>query len=91
MSLSIKVVGYRPADDQWMKMKAVYDACEAAGVATPADVDDFFGCEDPGDAPGKEVDLGDGLREWEDKYSTGYEIDIEALPKGVRFLRVYMS
>jgi hypothetical protein len=92
MSMSMTVVGFRAADDRWRKMKAAWDACAAVGVAPPPEVGEFFGGEDPGDAQGMEVDILDrGAKKWSDEYREGYEVDIQALPDGVRFLRFYCS
>ena len=90
--MSMHVVGYKPADDHWKKMKAAWDACAAANIRPPKEVDDFFDGEDPGDAPGKEVEInGRDAEKWEDKWREGYEVDITALPEGVRFVRFYCS
>ena len=91
MSMSTHAVGFKPADDQWNKMKSVWEGCEAAGVDIPQKVLDYFGSEEPGDKPGMEIDLGGGCREWRDDHREGFEIDIESLPEGVRFIRVYNS
>lgn len=90
--MSMHVVGFMPADDHWRKMKAAWDACAAAGSEPPASVYDFFGGEAPGDAPGKEVEIqGEGAKEWRDNYREGFEVDVTALPQGVRFIRFYCS
>lgn len=56
MSMSTNVVGFRPPDAKWEKMKAIYDACETAGVSIPDEVDEYFNGEPPDDA-GVKVDL----------------------------------
>lgn len=89
MSMSTYVVGIKPPDDKWKKMKAVYDACKNAGIETPDEVDEFFNYEIP-DQAGVVVEI-DELREWEEDTSDGYEIDIEKLPKDVKVLRFYNS
>lgn len=92
MSMSMHVVGYKPADETWTKMKAAWDACCAAGVDSPKSVSAFFDGEYPGDAPGKDVDIiGLGAKPWNSGYSAGYEVDITALPEGVRFVRFYCA
>lgn len=91
MGMSTTVVGFRPADEQWQKMKAAWDACRAAGIEPPIEVVKFFDGEYPGDKPGQEVDLGAAKREWGNEHSSGYEIDVETLPQGVRFIRFYNS
>jgi len=88
MSMSTHVIGFKPPDEKWNKMKAIYDACEVAGVPIPSEVDDFFDGEGP-DPAGVEVKL--TPREWQDDMRQGYEIDIDSLPKGVKTIRFYNS
>lgn len=88
MGMSTRVVGYT-ADEQWQKMRAVWAACAAAGIDPPEAIFEFFRGEGPVDAPGREVAIrADKLP---GEYEDGYEVDIEALPKGVRFIRFYCS
>lgn len=87
MGMSTFVVGYRPADEIWNKMKKVWDACEDLGVPPPSEVENYFDGEAPGDKPGMEIDLGDASKEWSNDYSQGYEIDVTKLPEGVRYIR----
>ena len=91
MGMSTHVIGFMPADAQWQKMKAVWEACELAGVKPPDEVIDFFGDESPEDRPGREVELGNAAKEYSGDMQDGYEIDVTALPAGVRFIRVYNS
>lgn len=88
MGMSTHVVGFRPPDDDWKKMKAVYDACTAAGVDPPREVSEFF--EDgPPDPAGVEVKL--SPREWVADGRSGYEVDVDTLPPGVKVIRFYNS
>lgn len=89
--MSTTVVGFRPADDKWKKMYAVWSNCEAAGVAIPKSVMDFFNGEDPGDKPGMEVPLGEASKEWNSDWGQGYEVDVTKLPKDVTIIRFYNS
>lgn len=91
MSMSTHAVGFRPADAMWNKMKAIYEACEKADVDVPVEVMRFFEDEEPGDKPGKEVDIKEAAKEWNDEYRQGFEIDITKLPKDVKIIRVYNS
>lgn len=92
MGMSMHVVGFRPADEQWAKMKAAWDACVDAGTQPPKEVIDFFDGEHPGDAPGKEVNIRDkGAEDWRDDCREGFMVDIQALPPGVRYIRFYCS
>jgi len=71
--MSTHVVGFRPPDEKWKKMKAVWDACEAAGAKIPDEVSDFFDGEEP-DARGVEVDLeeSDVAKKWRDDGREGF-------------------
>ena len=89
MSMSTHLVGIKPPDDDWLKMKAVWDACEAAGIAVPEDVEKFFDYTEP-DPAGVVVDLDRGrAREWRAEDREGYELDIADLPAGVKTVRFY--
>lgn len=91
MGMSTHVVGFRPPDEKWNRMKAAWQSCQAAGVPPPKEVSQFFEDIDPGDRPGAEVDLGDACQEYSAEMIRGYEIDISKLPKDVRIIRVYNS
>ena len=56
MSMSTHIVGFRPPDEKWHQMKAIYDACTKAEVKIPDEVDEFFNFEPP-DHQGVKVDL----------------------------------
>lgn len=93
MGMSMHITGFRPADDRWKRMKAVYEACEAAGVDVPEDVEEFFDYQSPGDKPGMEVEIEDSeaVSEWHDECGSGYEIDVAKLPKDIVIIRVYVA
>ena len=91
MGMSTHIVGFRPADEKWTKMKAVWDACVIAGQPVPKDVISFFNYDNPGDKPGIEVPLGDALTPWQDLSREGYQVDVSRLPKDVKFIRFYNS
>lgn len=91
MSMSTHVYGFRPADEQWKRMKKIYDTCAEANVEIPSEVEDFFGGEEPGDKPGCEVELGKAISKYSADMQEGYEIDIAKLPKDVSIIRVVNS
>lgn len=91
MSMSTSIVGFRPPDEQWEKMKRVYESCVAAGVQIPADVDKFFDYDPPGTRPGAEVDIEPAVTRFNEQYRDGFQIDLSKLPKDVRFIRVVNS
>lgn len=94
MSMSTHVLGFRPPDEKWKKMKQAWDACESAGVPQPREVEVFFGSVAP-DPRGVEVRLLEGergcLRVWRDEGAEGYEVDLTKVPKDVTILRFYNS
>ena len=87
--MSTHVTGFRPPDEHWQKLKAVWDACEAAKLPIPDEVADFFNWEPP-DPAGVEVVL--PVREWHGgEAGAGYELDLEAIPPGVKTIRFWNS
>lgn len=91
MSMSTHAVGFRQADEQWRKMKAAWEACEAVGAPIPVEVSNFFDDEPPGDKPGMEIALGDACVEYTDDMISGYEVDVSKLPAELTIIRVYNS
>lgn len=99
MGMSTHVIGFRAPDEQWKKMKYVYEACVEAGVEIPEAVDNFF-CGEAPDDYGITVDLGkddpahDFIQEYSESSSHGYTIDIRALQRhypNLTHLRFYNS
>ena len=88
MSMSTHVIGFKPPDERWQKMKEAWDACVKAKVEPPKSVTDFFNDEEP-DSAGVEVEI--PTREWRDDSREGYEVSIDALPEGVKIIRFYNS
>jgi hypothetical protein len=88
MSMSTHVIGFAPPDEQWRKMKAIWDSCRAAGIAVPREVEKFFGGEPPDEA-GVEIEL--ESRKWSEDSREGVEIEVEKLPKHVKLIRFYNS
>lgn len=56
MSMSTHVTGFKPPDERWHQMKAIWDNCKAAKIAVPDVVETFFEMEEPSDA-GVKVEL----------------------------------
>ena len=71
-------------------MKAAYDACRDAGVSPPSDIWDFFDGEAPTDN-GMEVEIDEALSEYSEDSSSGYDLDLSKLPKGIKIIRFYNS
>jgi len=90
MGMSTHIVGFRPPDEKWKAMKAIWDACRKADVSVPREVDDFFNGEVP-DPAGVEVPLKEAVRDWGDESRDGFEVDVTKLPKDVTIIRFYNS
>lgn len=87
MSMSTHVVGFVPPDKQWKQLKAIHDACKAAGVDVPYAVESVIGSE-PTDH-GREVDI--EVEEWFSTGREGYDVDMSKLPPEVTVVRFYNS
>lgn len=88
MSMSTHVIGFVPPDEEWKKMKAIWDACNKAKIDPPDEVQDFFDGEVPSEK-GQEVEI--PHREWGDENRQGIEVEINKLPKNVKLIRFYNS
>lgn len=95
MGMSTHVVGFKPPDEKWKKMKSAWDACRAANVVPPGEVMDFFNHEPPDDS-GVEVSptalkKTGAVTEWSNDHASGYEVDVKKLPADVTVIRFYNS
>jgi hypothetical protein len=97
MGMSTHVQGFKPPDEKWEKMRAVWLACEAAGVGFPEPVAKFFDGEPP-DPAGVEVEESElrksgAVTDWNDGRigAEGFEVDVRKLPADVTVLRFYNS
>lgn len=99
------VEGIRPPDEEWKKMKAIYDACMEAKVTIPDEVLKFFDCEVP-DERGIVMALGrrhasggqeagdwkiPGVQPYSADMRVGVEIPIESLPANITHLRIFVD
>jgi len=90
MSLTIRIEAIRSPDEKWEKMKAVWDACEEAGVSVPHEVEEYFNHREP-DGSGVALDLvndqPEWIEEWCGHYYNGYEVLLEHMPKDISRIR----
>lgn len=84
----LHITGIREPDEQWLKMRAILDACKDAHVDVPLAVQNFFAA---GDENGPVVDLRQLTTDWQSGTATGLELDLAKLPAGVTKLRFYLS
>lgn len=92
MGMSTHVIGIKPPDEKWKKMKAIWDACSAAGIEPPGEVVSFFDYTAP-DPLGVEVAIekSRSVKEYTDDMRSGFEVDLKALPEDVTVLRFWNS
>jgi len=88
MSMSTHIIGFVPPDEKWKKMKAIWDACEVAGIEAPREVWKFFNDQEP-DERGVEVSV--PHKEWGEDMRQGIEINVDEIPKHVKTIRFYNS
>ena len=88
MSMSTHVLGFKPPDDKYNEMKAIWDACEVAGVEIPDEVSAFFDDEEP-DPTGVVVVI--PCKVWSTPGSNGFEVLVDEIPKDVKVLRFFQS
>jgi hypothetical protein len=92
MSMSTHIVGFAAPDEKWKRMRAVWDACEDAGVPAPSEVLEFFNYEAPTEA-GVTIPLEghESVTAYKRDMQDGFEIDVRKLPGNVQFVRFYNS
>lgn len=101
MSMSTFVVGFKPPDEKFKKMKAVWDACEAAGIKLPDDAVEYFertiGKWEMPDPTGIQVDLDPSgaaclaVTRWHAESRQGFQIDLRQLDPDIKIIRFYNS
>jgi hypothetical protein len=90
MGMTLSVVGVIDKDEQFNKMKKVYDACEKADIEIPDEVTDYFDGEDPNDLIGKEVNINQAIIKGEE-YGEDVTYEISKLPAYVKYIRIKLS
>jgi hypothetical protein len=90
--MSTHVIGIKPPDEKWRKMKKVWDACKEAGIEVPNEVWEYFECQAP-DNLGVLVKILDSraVLKYADESAEGYCVHIDLLPPDVKIVRFYNS
>ncbi len=88
MSMSTHVEGFVPADEEYAKMKAVWDACDSAGIEIPEDVFDFFDEVKP-TGLGMRIDL--KLEDYRNGEDEGFKLLVSDIPKNVKTILFFNS
>lgn len=92
MGMSKHVEGVRPPDEKWKAMKKAYEACEAAGIEIPKELQEFFEHQEP-DPAGVIVNIEDTMAvgEFENEDRWGFVVELDKLPPGVKLVRFWIS
>ena len=88
MSMSTHVIGIKPPDETWHKMKAVWDNCIGLSIPVPRAVIDYFEGAPP-DPDGVRVQV--PCNDWFGDAEQGIEVLLAEVPKHVTVLRFYNS
>jgi hypothetical protein len=90
--MSTHIKGFKPPNQKWRDMKAVWDTCEEADVEPPKEVYDFFEGEAPDEA-GVEVDLEKlpCVKTHNADMQEGFEVYVNNLPEDITVIRFYNS
>lgn len=86
MSMSTHAKGFRPPDEKWHQMKAVWEASEAAGLQVPEAVREFFNWHAP-EENGIEVEIESATAEWKNDYCSGLVVELAKLPSNITHIR----
>lgn len=90
MGMGINIIGFKPPDKKWLKMKAIWDLCKEAFIDPPEEVEEFFDYEDP-DKAGVLINLKNtpAVEEWSADMKDGFQVDLKKLPEGIKFIRFF--
>jgi hypothetical protein len=89
LKLETRICGFHPADEEWHRMNAVWEACKKAKVPVPQEVEVFFNHRPPFEQYGVEMQIPAAVREFKDDVSELYEVDLSKLPQNVKIVRFY--
>ena len=86
--MTTNIVGFKPPDETFSKMLAIWEACDAANITMPIEVDRYFARAKPNKA-GVSVNLDQHPAV---EFSiTGVEVNLELLDPDIKVLRFRVS
>lgn len=92
MGMSTHIVGIKPPDAKWSRMKSIYDACIAAQVTLPKEVVAFFDGEVPDDRGVLVyIERLPCVSKVNDASGSGFTVDITKLPPDVKEIQFLNS
>lgn len=90
MGMCTYVIGFKPRDEKFNQMQAIFMHCRSLGISIPKEVDSYFEGYEP-DENGVRVD-NIKHKEWCDSNSSqGIEINLDDLPPDVKIIRFVNS
>ena len=90
MGMSTHIIGFAPPDERWEQMKAIFDACENAGIEIPLEVELFFADGRP-DPCGVEVAISHSEYYDNNHCREGFEITLADIPSHITHIRFWNS
>lgn len=92
MGWSTNIIGFKPANEKHNQMKAVYYACQSAGIKIPEEVEKYFEGYKPDDSGVRVDNLPQkSIREYFGECENGIEVNLDEIPQDIRILRFYNS
>ena len=95
MSVNLYVSEVIPADEKYNKMLSILNACKELNISPPDEVAEFFDHNGSPNIDGYETSyssygkLPNYIKNWEDNYRSGFEIEVDKIPKKVKIIRCY--
>jgi hypothetical protein len=90
MSMSTHISFLRDKNnEQYQKNLKVLMACKDAGFDPPPEIDEYFGNDGIDCDPEYPLEIDGTAREYETQYRSGYEVDLDDIPEGVKTIRFY--
>lgn len=100
MGMSTFIYVIKPPDEDWKKMKAIWDACKEAGVDPPEPVGKYFDWEQPDDEgvhrgySHYDFERGEApayLRRFRKDHQDGFEVVVADIPEDIKIIRLVNS
>ncbi len=96
MGMCSYVIGFKPKDEKYDRMKLVYECCVHAQVTIPDEVTKYFGDYNLDDAGIRIDDLpNDCYKEWfspdKNEAAQGIEVYLDKLPDDIKIIRFVNS
>ena len=92
MGMSTNIIGFKPTDAKWKRMKTVWDTCKENDIKPPKEVSEFFEwCEPDDSGVAVEIEHSEAVNDYAGGTGEGFEVDISKLPKDIKIIRFYNS